>query len=544
MNEYISGELIENTYLFCVKRVSDSEAARDMAQDILYEAIRALKSGREIGDFYAWYWRMARNKYADFIRHKRSPDLPLEAAGGIAADIAQPIERLIAAEDISALNYSLSRLASSYREILIRFYLREQPVNAIADDLKIPVGTVKRRLFDARKKLKERFDNMNTVGTSSYAPAQVDWFWGGSAMQASCLMDSSKILPQVMVICRAEQKSVNDIADEMGIAPVYLEEILEKMTEEKLLLTPAKGKYLSNCCVFPKQAYMEAKVYANKAFHEKGFPEKITEKLFAVKDKITSLDFYGNHFDYGYLMWLLYVAAGDVFGTLGREKCLEKYKGKYADDGREYHLTVQYILPDENFDGSLFKEMKDSYWSCLHQNFNTADYGNVAFVNSFEATPFPDDGRRAEDWRRGRDRWIDGNNISLLVALAENPEKKLTKYEEEKAADFLKNGLLKKEGERLIVQLPVFSRAVREEMFGIIRAEMKELACEYADIVSEGVEKRLMPYVRKDMVSNFLHWDMRMFFQVIGGLFWYGWDKHLALPEDFSRSAAGLELIK
>lgn len=543
MNEYICGELIENTYLFCVKRVSNTEAAKDLAQDILYEAVRALAGGREFVSFYSWYWKMARNKYADYVRSKQSPHLPIESAGGIAADIPAPIEKLIAEEDISALNYSLSRLAASYREIMIRFYLREQPVQSIADEFKIPVGTVKRRLFDARKKLKERFDNMNTVGTSAYAPAQVDWFWGGSAMQASCLMDSSKIIPQIMVICRMEQKSVNDIADEMGIAPVYLEDILEKMTEEKLLLSPAKGKYLSNCCVFPKQAYTEANLYANKIFHDRGFPEKITERLFAVKDKIASLDFYGNHFDYRYLMWLLYAAAGDCFGTLGREKYLEKYKGKYSDDGREYQLTVQYILPDESFDGSLFKKMKESYWSCLYQNFSTADHGNVTFINEFEAPPFPNDGRRADDWRKGRDRWIDGNNISLLIDLAEDPRKKLTAYEEEKAADFLKKGLLKKEGEQLIVQLPIFSREVREKMFDIVRAEMEELAGEYTDIVGEGVEKRLMPYVRKDMIGNFLHWDMRMFFQVIGGLFWYGWDKHLALPEDYSRSAAGLYLL-
>lgn len=75
-------------------------------------------------------------------------------------------------------------------------------------------------------------------------------------MQASNLMDSSKIVQQIMVICRTAQKSVNDIADEMGVAPVYLEDVLEKMVEEKLLLSPAKGKYLSNCCVFPKQSYM------------------------------------------------------------------------------------------------------------------------------------------------------------------------------------------------------------------------------------------------------------------------------------------------
>lgn len=543
MNEYINGELIENTYLFCVKRISDTEAAKDLAQDILYEAVRALAGGREIVSFYSWYWKMARNKYADLIKHRQRPDMPLETAGGIAADIAPPIEKLIAEEDISALNYSLSRLASAYREILIRFYLREQSVNAIADDLGIPAGTVKSRLFDARKKLKEGFDNMNNIGTSAYAPAQVDWFWGGSAMQASCLMDSSKIVPQVMVICRSEQKSVNDIADEMGVAPVYLEEILEKMTEEKLLICPAKEKYLSNCCVFPKQAYMEAKVYANKAFHEKGFPEKITEKLFAVKDKITALDFYGNHFDYGYLMWLLYAEAEDIFGAVGRDEHLEKYKGKYADDGREYQLTVEYILPDESFDGSL-KELKSVGWSCLHQNFNTADHGYVAFVNDYEMEPFPNDGRRPEDWRRGRDRWIDGNNISLLIDLAENPSKKLTKYEEEKAADFLKNGLLKKEGERLIVQLPVFSRAIHDEMRGIIRSEIEGLAREYADIIGGDVEKRLMPYVRKDMMSNFLHWDMRMFFQITGALFCHGWDKHLAQPEDYSRSAAGLYLMK
>lgn len=546
MNEYINGELIENTYLFCVKRISDSEAAKDLAQDILYEAVRALSGGREISAFYPWYWKMARNKYADYIRHKRSPHLPIESAGGIAADVPAPIEKLIAEEDISALNYSLSRLASAYREIMIRFYLREQPVQSIADELKIPVGTVKRRLFDARKKLKEGFDNMNNIGTSAYAPAQVDKLWGGCVMRPSNLMESSKIIPQIMVICRTEQKSVNDIADEMGIAPVYLEEILERMTEEKLLLTPAKGKYLSNCCVFPKQAYTETKLYANKIFHENGFPEKITEKLFAIKDKITSLDFYGNHFDYRYLMWLLYAAAEDSFGTVGRDEYLKKYSDKYPNDPndeRGYQLTVQYILPDESFDNSIFNEMKSVYWSSLHQYFDTADHGHVGFNNVFEAPPFPDEGRRFDDWRQGRDRWVDGNNISLLIDLAKNPQKRLTEYEEEKAADFLKNGLLEKEGDKLTVQMPVFSRAVHNEFFEIIRTSIEDLAKEYAEAVGEGVEKRLMPYVRKDMIGNFLHWDMRMFFKILGCLYWYGWDKHLALPEDYSRSAAGLYLL-
>ncbi|MCM1023571.1 MAG: sigma-70 family RNA polymerase sigma factor [Prevotella sp.] len=542
--KYIDGKLIESTYLFCVKRVADSEAAKDLAQDILYEAVRAISLGREFAGFYSWYWRMARNKYADYIRHKRSPDLPIEAAGGIVADVPPPLEKIIAEEDISALNYALSRLASSYREIMIRFYLRGQSVQSVAEELEIPLGTVKRRLFDARKQLKERFDNMNTIGKSAYAPAQADWFWGGSAMRAEGLMQSSKIVPQVIVICRSEQKSVNDIADEMGVAPVYLEDILEKMTEEKLLTSPAKGKYLANCCVFPKREYTEAELYANKAFHGGGFPEKITERLLAVKDKITSLSFYGNDFEYAYLMWILYAAAEDVFGEEGRERHLEKYGGKYPPDGREYQLTVQYILPDEDFDGTVYGQIKAVHRSCLHQNFSTADYGRVTFVNMFECEPFPNDSDNSDSWRRGRDRWADGNNISLLFDLAKYPSKKLTKFEEEKAADFLKNGLLKKDGEKLFPQLPIFPGAVFEELREIIRTEIRGLAREYADTIGEGVEKRLLPYVRRDLTGNFLHWDMRMFFQITGGLFWHGWDKYLALPEDYSRSAAGLYLIK
>ncbi|MCM1579142.1 MAG: sigma-70 family RNA polymerase sigma factor [Ruminococcus sp.] len=540
MKEILNRELMENTYLFCKKRLSDSEEAKDLAQDILLEAVRALSDGREIIGFYSWYWRMARNKYADRIRRKRSPNLPLEATGGVAADITMPAEKLIAEEDISALNYSLSRLASVYREIMIRFYLREQSVNDIAAELGIPAGTVKGRLFDGRKKLKERFDNMDNIGKYSYAPALLDWFWGGGISSASRIMNSSKIVPQAMVICRSEAKSVNEIADEMGVAPVYLEEFLYKMEDEKLLISHVKGKYLANCCLFPMQAYTKAKAYALGEFHENKFPDKISGSLERLREKITALDFYGNSLEYPYLMWLLYVWAGDIFSKAAGEKYLEKYKGKYPPDSRSYHLTVQYILPEENFDETVFGKMKTVGHSVLYQSFNTSAYGSVTFANEFEYEPFPCDSFGDDEQRRGRDGWADGNNISLLIALADDPAKKLTKYEEEQAAEFLKKGLLKKDGGGLAAQLPIIPRKVQEEICGLIASEITGLAKEYAQIIGSEAEKILLPYVRRDMMSNFLYWDMRMMFHITGGLFWYGWDKHLALPEDYSRSAAGL----
>lgn len=543
MNEYISNELIEATYLFCVKRISDTEAAKDLSQDILYEALRAIASGKQFVSFYSWYWKMARNKYADHIAGKRNSDLPIETAGGMAADIMQPVESIIAAEDISQLNYSLSRLASIHREMIVRFYLKEQSVRQIASELDIPEGTVRRRLFDARKKLKEGFDNMNNIGKSAYAPAEVNWFWGYSAMKPSLLMDSSKICPQVMVICRSEAKTVNELADEMGVAPLYLEEIIEKLIKEGLLISPSKGKYLANHCIFPRQRYIEAKLLACDIFHDEGYAEKINNILFRLKDKITALDFYGNDFDYSYLLWILYAAATFNFGSCGKNHYIKKH-GVKDEVERSYRMTMHYLLADESFDNSVWEKFKDRGWSCLTQDFTTSEYGKIEFLNNYELEPFPNDNDDDNDWRRGRDRWVDGNNIALLVALSEKPDKKLSVHEETMAADFLKNGLLKKDGDKLIVQLPIIRRETYNKICNIINAEIKSLAEEFADTVSKRIEKILLPYVRKDLMSNFIHWDMLMFLQLTGTMFHYGWDKVLAQPEDYSRSAAGLYIIR
>lgn len=545
MNDFITNELMEATYLFCIKRISDTEAAKDLAQDILYEALRAIASGKEFVSFHSWYWRMARNKYADYISHKQNHTLPIETAGGMAAELPQPIESIIASEDISTLNYSLSRLAAIYREIIVRFYLKEQSVNQIANDLCIPVGTVKRRLFDAKKSLKERFDNMNNIGKTAYAPVDVSWFWGYSAQKASLLMEGSKICPQVMVICRNEAKNVNEIADEMGVAPVYLEEILEKMEKEQLLISPAKGKYLANCCIFPREKYMQAELFACDIFHDNHFGERITDKLLSIKDKITSLDFYGNHFDYSYLMWLLYVQAGYIICDIGEKYYESKNGSKYPKEAdRNYNVTMHYVLPDEIFNDSIYGKLREKSWSCLGQSFITADYGKVLFRNDYEIDPFPCEQVDDNNWRLGRDTWVDGNNISLLISLSENPERKLSVHEEAMAAEFLKKGLLKKEDNRLSVQLPIFNRETHQKIQDILREELKEIAEEYVELISEGIKEILLPYVRKDLMSCFVNWDMHCFFEPKRALFYYGWNDFLAQPKDYSKSAAGLYIIK
>jgi RNA polymerase sigma-70 factor (ECF subfamily) len=72
----------------------------------------------------------------------------------VAAD-ADPIDR---EADLASLDTALAALPTIEREVLALFYLRDLSLAELADALAIPVGTVKSRLFRARRMLRATMD--------------------------------------------------------------------------------------------------------------------------------------------------------------------------------------------------------------------------------------------------------------------------------------------------------------------------------------------------------------------------------------------------
>ena len=389
---------------------------------------------------------------------------------------------------------------------------------------------------------------MNNTGRSAYAPAEINWFFGYDCGEADKLM-RQKIVQQATIICRSDAKTLVEISDELGVAPVYLEDILEKMAEEKLLTKPAQNKYQTNFCVFPEQFHANARYEAYTACVENNFPEKISKALCELKDSITSLDFYGSDFSYSYLTWFLYVLAADSVAGTANKKYTEKYASKYPDEPeRSYRITAQFTLPDETVTYPVYKNgWHGMSWSNIHSCYSTADFGRVEYIDDFDCAPFPSNFPREDADKNtvSRSEWVDGSNISLLLHLARNPVKPLTKYEEEQAADFIQKGILTKTDKGMKVNLPIMSRTVADKIKALINEVMRPIAEEYSVLVSEKVEKLLLPHVRKDLMSNFIHWDMRIFLQPTSELFYYGLNDsdYLEKPDDYTRSAAALWII-
>jgi RNA polymerase sigma factor (sigma-70 family) len=140
---------------YAVRLTGDADAAADVVQEVWLRAVRGLTRLRDAARFRAWLFGIARRVLMDRLRlrYAEPPMEPLELdeIEGPAADE----ERV---EDLPLLQVELDRLPLPEREVLVLFYLQELSLNDIAAIAAIPVGTVKSRLFRARRMLRTQLD--------------------------------------------------------------------------------------------------------------------------------------------------------------------------------------------------------------------------------------------------------------------------------------------------------------------------------------------------------------------------------------------------
>jgi RNA polymerase sigma-70 factor, ECF subfamily len=129
----------------------DGEDARDAAQDAFIAAFRSLDRFDEGRRFYPWLYTILRNRCFKVIadRKVRRP----ASVGDL--EVLAPSPGL-APEELLELERALSELRPEDREILTLRHLDGSSYSEIAEFLGIPLGTVMSRLFNARRKLRER----------------------------------------------------------------------------------------------------------------------------------------------------------------------------------------------------------------------------------------------------------------------------------------------------------------------------------------------------------------------------------------------------
>lgn len=135
-----------------LRRLTDSDdAAADLAQDTWLKVMRGIAALREPASLRPWLFGIARRVAMDRLRRQytRAEDGDVELD-----ELPAPEQDIDLEPDLAALESGLDELPLRERETLALFYLRELTIEQIAALLEIPAGTVKSRLFRARRLLR------------------------------------------------------------------------------------------------------------------------------------------------------------------------------------------------------------------------------------------------------------------------------------------------------------------------------------------------------------------------------------------------------
>ncbi len=131
---------------FVLNMLCDQQRSEDVLQEIWARVVLSLVRLQDPARLDAWMFAVARRTIADELRaeYRRPPPGELE-------DIPTPDDSLELVAIIDLLEAKLSELHPLDREAVVLHYLNERPLREVAEMCGVPIGTVKSRLFRARK---------------------------------------------------------------------------------------------------------------------------------------------------------------------------------------------------------------------------------------------------------------------------------------------------------------------------------------------------------------------------------------------------------
>jgi RNA polymerase sigma factor (sigma-70 family) len=149
-------------YFMLLKMVNNTDDADDLTIEAFGKAFKSIHQYTPNFAFSTWLFKIATNNCIDFIRKRRGGTLisieqsnhdPDEMPIHIQTDELDPEESLISKQKVKLIREVVLKLKPRYRKLVEMRYFSEMSYEEIAEELSLPIGTVKAQLFRARELL-------------------------------------------------------------------------------------------------------------------------------------------------------------------------------------------------------------------------------------------------------------------------------------------------------------------------------------------------------------------------------------------------------
>lgn len=401
MNKQFADEMIEQFqtkfFGFAISKCRDLDEAEELAARITCEAYVTLRNMDEIYNWEGYLYKIASNVYAKYVREQKKnqnkdiDELEIRDTYDFEADVSHK-------EELELIKKEIAWLGKRHREIVILHYYHNKKLSEIAEQLGIPEGTVKWHLSDAKAQLKKGMSQMRRKGTLGIEPVEFKGL--GNLGKPGDLGDTSyflnsKLRQNIAYAAYFEPKTKLEIAEELGVSPVYIEDEVDYLEEYGFLDLLAGQKYRTNIFItdVPAVAFHKSREIDKEI--AKQICDLYVPKVLEYLEKSGTENTYIPNDDWNFYLWSMIpmMVAEISMGSIDWDKLKKKNYLVKRKDGGEYVALAEVYNEDwlhEDFYhemscGPMYKICNEKVmiasWS-LSTDFDTREFGWVDNLES------------------------------------------------------------------------------------------------------------------------------------------------------------------
>lgn len=148
-------------FFMLLKMVNNKNDAEDLTFEAFGKAFRNIKQYSPQYAFSTWLFKIASNNCIDFLRKKKGNTISIDGKDDnenersitLESNSLNPEQDFIKNQKAKIMRNEVSRLKERYRRLIELRYFEEFSYEEIAEELNLPIGTVKAQLFRARELL-------------------------------------------------------------------------------------------------------------------------------------------------------------------------------------------------------------------------------------------------------------------------------------------------------------------------------------------------------------------------------------------------------
>lgn len=272
-------EYLYKIHGFAIKKCYSTDEAEELSAEIIKEVYLSLLKAQEVRNLEGYIWRICKHTYSKHVTSKKKHESI--SIDDMEIPFLQDFSAGDVNEEVLKLRREIAFLTAKRREIVFLFYYENKSISYISHYLGIPVGTVKWHLNKSRTEIKEGLFMERKIGKLGLAPVKAVNLGHDGNPDPNTNTATEFYLGEILNLnivysVYFSPKTKEEIAQELGITPVFIEDKIKFLEDNGFLVRTANNHYTTYVNFSPRTYSRE--LTERKAQLQLKIAEKLAEE--------------------------------------------------------------------------------------------------------------------------------------------------------------------------------------------------------------------------------------------------------------------------